>query len=257
MKERLVVNEMGQPENSSSMIDYNSVIPLYEQVANALRADIQGGAFDATKRLPTEEELAEKYGISRITVRRAVGDLVEEGLVEKKQGKGTFIRAPKMHKDMNRSGMSFTELCAVNGRKPSTRLIEAGIKVPTDARVLEWMDLKPGDEVLFIKRLRFMDDEPCVIEENYFPKQYSFLLSMDLEHDSLYRYLREEKGFDIITGEVILRIVRADAKIARMLDVSRNTPLLGTWGRVFRGDGQLLHVCNQIGYGENFEFIVR
>ena len=68
---------------------------------------------------------------------------------------------------------------------------------------------------------------------------------------------REEKGFDIITGEVILRIVRADAKIARMLDVSRNTPLLGTWGRVFRGDGQLLHVCNQIGYGENFEFIVR
>ena len=115
MKERLVVNEMKQPANSSSMIDYNSVIPLYEQVANALRGDIQGGAFDATKRLPTEEELAEKYGISRITVRRAVGDLVEEGLVEKKQGKGTFIRAPKMHKDMNRSGMSFTELCAVNG----------------------------------------------------------------------------------------------------------------------------------------------
>ena len=119
------------------------------------------------------------------------------------------------------------------------------------------MDLKPGDEVLFIKRLRFMDDEPCVIEENYFPKQYSFLLSMDLEHDSLYRYLREEKGFEIITGEVILRIMRADAKIARMLDVSRNTPLLGTWGKVFSSDGQLLHVCNQIGYGENFEFIVR
>ena len=123
MKERLVVNEMKQPANTSSIIDYNSVIPLYEQVASALRADIQGGAFDATKRLPTEEELAEKYGISRITVRRAVGDLVEEGLVEKKQGKGTFIRTPKMHKDMNRSGMSFTELCAVNGRKPSTRLI--------------------------------------------------------------------------------------------------------------------------------------
>ena len=85
---------MKQPANTSSIIDYNSVIPLYEQVANALRADIQGGAFDATKRLPTEEELAEKYGISRITVRRAVGDLVEEGLVEKKQGKGTFIRTP-------------------------------------------------------------------------------------------------------------------------------------------------------------------
>ena len=65
------------------------------------------------------------------------------------------------------------------------------------------------------------------------------------------------KGFEIITGEVILRIVRADAKIARMLDVSRNTPLLGTWGKVFSSDGQLLHVCNQIGYGENFEFIVR
>ena len=234
-----------------------SAVPLYQQVMDDLKGEIARGVYASGSRIPSEMELAKYYGVGRITVRRAVGDLVEEGLVEKKQGKGTFIRAPKMHKDMNRSGMSFTELCAVNGRKPSTRLIEAGIKVPTDARVLEWMDLKPGDEVLFIKRLRFMDDEPCVIEENYFPKQYSFLLSMDLEHDSLYRYLREEKGFEIITGEVILRIVRADAKIARMLDVSRNTPLLGTWGKVFSSDGQLLHVCNQIGYGENFEFIVR
>ena len=79
---------------------------------------------------------------------------------------------------------------------------------------------------------------------------------LDLEKANLYEKYSEKVG-EIITGEVILRIVRADAKIARMLDVSRNTPLLGTWGKVFLGDGQLLHVCNQIGYGENFEFIVR
>ncbi|MCD8011260.1 MAG: GntR family transcriptional regulator [Lachnospiraceae bacterium] len=239
------------------MIDCNSAIPLYEQVYGELKADIQRGAFNATRRLPTEEELAEQYQVSRITVRRAVSELVKEGLVEKKQGKGTFVRSPKMHKDMMHSGLSFTELCAMNGKTPSTKLLAAGIERPGDAKTIEWLGLQPGEDAVRIKRLRYMDGVPCVIEDNYFPKKYSYLLGIDLEHDSLYRYLREEKGYDIVSGDMVLRIVRPSTKIAKLLGVSRSTPLLSSCGRLFRGDGEILHTCRQIGYGEDFEFIIR
>lgn len=239
------------------MLDYNSIVPLYEQVSSTLKTDIQNGVYETTRRLPTEDELAEKYQVSRITVRRAVSDLVEEGLVEKKQGKGTFIRSPKIHKDLKRSGLSFTELCAINGKTASTKLLVAAIDKPTDARVIDWLGLQPDEDAVRIKRLRYMDNIPCVIEDNYFPKKYSFLLGMNLEHDSLYRYLREEKGYEIVTGEMVLRIVHADTKTAKLLEVSRNSPLLASYGRVFCGNGEILHTCSQIGYGEDFEFIVR
>ena len=239
------------------MLDSNSIVPLYEQAAEALRRDIRNGVYDAKYRLPTEEDLSAKYGISRITVRHALTELVREGLVERKQGKGTFICRPTMHKDLKRSGVSFTELCESNGKRAGAKLLAGGIETISNPRVAEWLGLNIGDEVLRIKRIRYADDVPCVIEDNYFPPSFRDLLSIDLDHDSIYQWLREKRGINIVTGEMILRIIRADGQTARLLKMTRGTPLLNTWGRIFQANGEMLHVCNQIGYGENFEFIVR
>jgi GntR family transcriptional regulator len=239
------------------MLDPNNIVPLYEQAANALREDMRKGVFHSGNRLPTESDLAEKYGISRITIRHAIDKLVKEGLVERKQGKGTFVTQPLMHKDFKRSGVSFTELCAANGKKASAKTILTAIEVPENQHVIKWLNLNQGEEILRIKRLRYADGVPCVIEDNYFPKEFSYLMSVNLNDISLYQYLREERHIDIVTGEMILKIVRADTGIAKLLQVTRNTPLLETWGVVYQGNGEVLHVCNQIGYGENFEFIVR
>lgn len=239
------------------MLDYESIVPLYEQIMQTIKDDIQNGKFAAQKKLPTEEELSEAYNVSRITIRRAVSELVNQGLVEKKQGKGTFVCAPKLHKAFNHPGMSFTEICAANGMKASAKMISAGVVTPENPQVAAWLGQKPGEPAVRIQRLRYADDRPLVIEDNYFPMQYAYLLGVDLEHDSLYRYLREEKGIQIVAGELTLRLVRVDSKASKLLGVARGTPMLHTDGCTYDGEGKILHTCHQIGYGEDFDFIVR
>ena len=74
------------------MIDHNSMNPLYQQVSNQILSDVASGEFSVNKRLPTEKEMSEQYGVSRITVRRAVSDLVVRGVLVRRQGKGTFLK---------------------------------------------------------------------------------------------------------------------------------------------------------------------
>jgi DNA-binding GntR family transcriptional regulator len=238
------------------LLDHDSIVPLYEQITEKIKEDIQKGVFDSNRRLPTEGQLAEQYNVSRITIRRAISELVEEGLVNRKQGKGTFVCGPKMHKDFKRPGLGFTEICEENGKKASSKVLEAGIIVPDDPQTIEWLNLKKGEEAIRIVRLRYADDMPCIVEENIFPKKYSYLLSIDLSR-SIYGYLQEEKNIEIVAGELILHIVRADQKIARLLEKPRNTPLLKISGRSFCDNGEILHISTTIGYGEEFEYIIR
>lgn len=238
------------------MLDYDSIIPLYEQIALKIKEDIEKGILSAQKRLPTEGQLAEQYNVSRITVRRAISELVEQGLVNRKQGKGTFICAPKMHKSFKRSGIGFTEMCEENGQKASSKVLEAEMFVPNDPQTIEWLGLEKGEEALRILRVRLADDVPCILEENIFPKKYSYLLDIDL-NGSIYKYLQDEKNIGIVAGELILHIVRADQKTAQLLQKPRNTPLAKITGRTFTSNGEILHMSTTIGYGEDVAYIIR
>lgn len=235
----------------------NSIVPLYAQIVEQLEQSIKSGVFSKTGRLPTEAEISEMYSVSRITVRHAVDELVAKGLVEKKQGKGTFIRMPKMTRGVGTGPMSFTEMCRINGMTASAKLLEAGIVVPEMPFVQEALGLAPGEAAVRIRRIRYGNENPLVLEDNFYPLEYSYLLSINLEKDSIYRYLREEKGIELQRTSMRMRIVRADNKLSKLLQVPRNAPQLEMTGRVVRLDGQTVHSSYQVGYGENFEFIVR
>ena len=236
----------------------NSIVPLYAQIVEQMHRDIEAGLYSRTGRLPTEGELSKQYNVSRITIRRAVDELVGQGLVEKKQGKGTFLCAPKFTRGLGSGPMSFTEMCQANGLTARAKILEAGIKIPESASVREMLGLKEGDPAVRICRLRYAGDQPLVMEDNYYPLEYAYLLSIDLENDSTYRYLREVKGIELRATTMRLSIVRADAKLAKLLQVSRNAPQLEMKGRVVRlSDGQTVHSSYQVGYGEHFEFVVR
>ena len=248
----------GRRNRLENTLNPNSIVPLYAQIVEQLQRDIQSGLYSQTGRLPTEEELSNKYNVSRITIRRAVDELVSQGLVEKKQGKGTFLCSPKFTRGLGSGPMSFTEMCAANGLEARAKILEAGIKAPEAASVREMLGLNPGDPAVRICRLRYAGDKPLVMEDNYYPLEYAYLLSIDLEKDSTYRYLREVRGIELRSSTMRLSIVRADTKLAKLLQVSRNAPQLEMKGRVVRqDDGQTVHSSYQIGYGENFEIIVR
>ena len=238
-------------------LNHNSIVPLYAQIVEQLRRDIESGLFNETGRLPTEGELSDQYHVSRITIRRAVDELVGQGMVEKKQGKGTFICAPKITRRLDSEPISFTEMCQANGLVARAKILEAGITTPDSASIREMLDLKEGEPAVRIRRLRYAGDQPLVLEDNFYPLEYSYLLSIDLENGSTYDYLRQQKGIELRATTMRLRIVRADAKLAKLLQVSRNTPQLEMRGRVVRQDGQTVHSSYQVGYGETFEFVVR
>ena len=234
----------------------NSIVPLYAQIVEQLQCDINNGIFSKSGCLPTETELSQQYGVSRITVRRAVDELVSQGLVEKKQGKGTFVCAPKLTRQLD-GPMSFTEMCRANGLTVSAKILDAKICTADSTDIRKALSVESNEPVVRIRRLRYAGDKPLVLEDNFYPLEYAYLLSIDLENDSIYRYLQEEKGIELRRTAMHLRIVRADAKLSKLLQVPRNAPQLEMRGRVVRADGQTVHTSYQIGYGENFEFIVR
>ena len=241
-----------------STLNYNSSVPLYAQIVDQPNHDIEAGLYSPSGRLPTEGELSKQYNVSRITIRRAVDELVSKGLVEKKQGKGTFLCAPKFTRGFGAGPMSFSEMCSSNGLVARAKILEAGIKIPESSETREILKLQEGEPAVRICRLRYAGDRPLVVEDNYYPLEYAYLLSIDLENDSTYRYLREVKGIELRATTMRLSIVRADAKLAKLLQVSRNAPQLEMKGRVVRlSDGQTVHTSYQVGYGENFEFVVR
>ena len=118
----------------------NSIVPLYEQVAEFLKRDIENGVYNATGKIPTEAELAEQYKVSRITIRKAMDNLVGDGLVEKKQGKGTFIRRQKFAKDI-KNLQSFSEMCRHMNMKPGGQMLENKL-IPADDKIQKQLNLE-------------------------------------------------------------------------------------------------------------------
>lgn len=117
------------------MLNHDCIIPLYEQIAQQIKQEVSNGGFDAQRRLPTEKAFAEQFNVSRITVRKAIQLLSQEGLVETKQGKGTFVRSQAMRKNLKRPCTSFTENCIENGMVPHSKLLRAGIVKVSEPRV--------------------------------------------------------------------------------------------------------------------------
>ena len=169
----------------------------------------------------------------------------------------TFLCAPKMTRRVDSGPISFTEMCAANGLSAHAKILEAGIVAPDSAEIRETLALKAGEPAVRIRRLRYAGERPLVLEDNFYPLEYACLLSIDLEKDSTYRYLREEKGIELQRTSMRLTIVRADSKLAKLLQVPKNAPQLEMKGRVVRLDGQTVHSSYQVGYGEDFEFIIR
>ena len=173
-------------------LNHNSIIPLYAQIVEQLQKDIDNGVFSETGRLPTESELSEQYNVSRITIRRAVNELVQKGLVEKKQGKGTFICTPKITRRLDSEAISFTELCAANGLSASAKILRAETCIPNAAFIRDMLNLNSGEPAVRICRLRYAGNRPLVLEDNYYPLEYTYLLSIDLENQHIGIYVRKK-----------------------------------------------------------------
>ena len=144
--------------------------------------------------------------------------------MEKKQGKGTFVRRQKFAKDI-KNLQSFSEMCRHMNMVPGGRMLENKL-IPADKKVREQLGLEKGAQVLYISRVRTANGEPVAIEKNYFPLKYSFLLEKRFDDNSLFECLRDEAKVKVAVSEKRIELYRATTSEAKLLKISRGAPLL-------------------------------
>lgn len=234
----------------SSAINPNSAVPLYKQIANVIAQDIKEGKYNYGDRLPSELTLKDTFGVSRITIRAAISELIEEGLLVRSQGKGTFIARPKAIMPAS-DHPGFTQSCLLAGRTPSTKLLSIDYTYPSPAECL-FLNLKETDRVIVSKRLRFIENYPTVIETNHYITDLDFLFNENL-NGSLFEVL---SNHDIYVAEShrTLEICTATRAEADMLEIKLNTPLLLFKDMQIDQNGRPIYISKQLYTTERMAF---
>ncbi len=219
------------------MLDRRSPIPLYHQLSQSLLAQITNGHYEPGDTLPPERELTQDFDVSRITVRRAIDELENEGYVRRVQGRGTFVAPPRIQRGILKL-TSFSEDIAALGMKPGSELLTLR-QEPAQTRVARELGLNEGATVWFVERLRFADSDVIGLNLSYLALPESITLRRsDLEEEpSLWKVLAE-KGIVLMESDKVIGAIAAEDWHAELLDVRERTPLLQVEGVAYSGAGQ-------------------
>jgi GntR family transcriptional regulator len=212
-------------------------IPLHHQVYVDVKSALDAGEWAPGDRLPTERDLASRYGCSLITIRRALGELVRESRLERTRGRGTFVLTPRFDVDFAGT-LSFTEEMQTRGLDPATRVVGARPEAAGET-VASALGLELGSPTLYLERLRLADGEPLLLEQVHLPaERFPGLLASDLEHGSLYDLLTERYGVRVARAREALEPVLLRAREARLLERKPGTPALLIEGIASTSDGR-------------------
>jgi len=200
------------------MSTYPRGVPKYYQLAEWLRSQILNGELQSDDRLPIEDDLCKMHNLSRGTVREAVRMLIDEGLVRREQGRGTFVN--ELHPETSLFTLSsFNEEMRRQNRIPSTLVLQA-VALPASPEVGERLALQPGEPVVQIVRLRLADGQPVVYETRYLAQALCpGLLQEDLEHSSIHHVLVRKYHIPLVKMIHVVEMRRPSAEEARLLQV--------------------------------------
>jgi GntR family transcriptional regulator len=210
-------------------------IPFYHQVYLDLRGMIDDGRWPAGHRIPPERELARQYGVSLITVRRALDELAREQRVERTRGRGTFVLAARIDRDLDEP-LSFSEEMQRRGLNPKTRLIDARPEVASET-VAAALQIEPGAPTLFVERLRVADGDPFLLEQANLPARFDGLLNSDLETGSLYGLLSNRYNTHVARSRETFEPIVLRTREALLLGLKPRTPALLVEGISFSDEG--------------------
>lgn len=205
-----------------------SAVPLYQQVMDDLKGEIARGVYAAGSRIPSEMELAKSYGVGRVTVRRAIEELSRAGYLNRQQGRGTFVCAPKLKRKIRQKDdvQSFSDACRVNGMEPGARVISRKI-LPADSTEAQFFGVPVGTDLICVERVRTADGVPVMLENNiYVYEDNAYLSTAPLSNQSIFEFVRNRTGrTPAFTDPCTLEIACASPEVARLLAVPVGEPL--------------------------------
>ena len=207
---------------------FSSANPLYQQLMDDIKLDISNQKYRHGDKIPSETELAEIYKVSRITVRRAVSELCDEGYLAKHQGKGTFVTPPKITRKIMQDTHvhSFTATCAMSGMQPGGRTVGIRI-VPSRQEEQHFLKLPKDSNVIYLQRIRTADGDPVMLENTFLPSpEFDSLLSTDLTNRSLNETLHQKYSRSLVVRQTTkVEVSRASPEHAQLLNITPGDPL--------------------------------
>ena len=238
-------------------IDKQIPIPYYYQIEEWLRGLIASGQLEPGDMLPGEVQLSKRLGVSRLTVRRALEDLVSEDLLIRKRAKGTFVARSRRPVAIGERLMGLTEEMAKDGLIVRSRVLNQEL-VPATDEVRRELQLAWRDPVILIRRLRSVDERPIVIETCYHPYQrFPELLTLDLTDRSTYEIL--DKKYDALPQEAqdsfIASVATADE--ASLLDIDEGAPVLRLKRTATDKNNQPIEFTQSVFCADRYRFVVR
>jgi len=230
----------------------------YRRIWRDLRQAIQSGRWKVGDQIPSEPELSETFGVSRGTVRNAIEKLVNDQMLRKEQGRGTFVisTVPRLQKDLEWLA-SFTDQLRESGIKPSTEVLEAGL-VPVgqaEGRIIEGFGLPETAEVVYVRRLRRGDDLPFAIQTVYLqPDRCPGILDEGLDLTHLFRLYAERYGVRVSFAHEVIRVAAAGPEEAALLEIDPGAPVVIRDRISADQDEYPFEVLHSVDRGDRFEY---
>ena len=229
-------------------------IPLYQQVKEKILLSIQKGEYSSGDKLPTENELENIYGVSRITVRKALEELTHEGYIVRRQGNGTFVSSDKLNRNIA-TNVSFTSVCEMAHTVPGAKVIKSVIEPATKDDIAE-LGLSENASVIVIERIRYANSVPVSVETCRFCDDFVFLLDEDLNDNSLYRLLSSKYDIQFADSSKTIEIVFSNFGNSKYLNVSVGYPLLSICSVVSDTKGKKAFRSRQYIVGDRFRLTI-
>jgi GntR family transcriptional regulator len=228
-------------------------IPLHHQVFADLKSALEAQEWAPGERMPTERDLAARYGCSLITIRHALGELVREGRIERTRGRGTFVLQPRIDRDIG-GKMSFAEEMRRRGLDPATRVVTAQIE-PAGEAVAERLGISRDDPVVYLERVRLGGGEPLLLEQARLPaERFPGLLAFDFERRSLYDILADRYDTPILRARESVEPVQLGRRDAQLLSVPARSLALQIDGIAYASNGDAVETARSFVRGDRTRY---
>lgn len=210
----------------------------YADIYIDLKRKIETGEYEFQELLPSENTLVQEYGCSRNTIRRAIADLVSDGYVQTMQGKGVrVIYQPALQTSFTIGGIeSFKESAIRNAQKPETKVIHF-TELVVDKKIAARTGFNIGDQIYYLQRLHYLDGKALILNHNYFLKSVAAGLTKEIAENSIYDYLENTLGINIVTSRRIMTVEKMTEIDEKYLELGDYNCMAVVSSHTYNSDG--------------------
>lgn len=227
------------------------MLPAYIRIHDAIKQKIDQEFWKVGQRLPSERDLSETYHVSRMTLRQAISILVDEGILERKIGSGTFVARQRVQEIMTGT-TSFSEIISNQGKQPSSKLISYQKKIANETEI-EKLQLQKGDIVVRMERVRYADNIPIVYEVAAVPEKIIKTFKKEEVTDQFFKTLRLH-GHEIEKSQQTIYAKTAGEALADLLEIKKGKGILCLTQISYFTDGKPFEYVKSQYVGDRFEF---